>query len=69
MILRPNPSVPSGHDEIPVDLHAMLKGHAPDRPLQNNDILFIPDSTALKALHKSADVAANTAGLAVLYTR
>jgi polysaccharide export outer membrane protein len=67
LLLRPNSSAPSGREEIPVDLHAMLQGHAPDRPLQSNDILFVPDSTALKALHKSADVALNTAGLAVLY--
>jgi polysaccharide export outer membrane protein len=67
MILRPNPSAPKGRQEIPIDLHAMLKGHASDRPLLENDILFVPDSTALKALHRSADVVANTAGLAVLY--
>jgi polysaccharide export outer membrane protein len=68
MILRPNPAAPSGRDEIPVDLHAMLKGNAPDQLLHNNDILFVPDSTALKALHKSVDVAANTAGMLALYS-
>jgi polysaccharide export outer membrane protein len=67
MILRPNPSAPGGRDEIPVDLHAMLKGHAPDKVLQSNDILFVPDSTALKALHRSADIAMTDAGWAVLY--
>jgi polysaccharide export outer membrane protein len=67
MILRPNPSAPGGREEIPVDLHAMLQGRAPDKPLQNNDVLFVPDSTALKALHKSADVALTTAGWAVVY--
>jgi hypothetical protein len=36
----------------------MLKGDASDRPLQSNDILFIPDSTAMKALHRGADVVA-----------
>jgi hypothetical protein len=45
----------------------MLQGHTPDRPLQSNDILFVPDSTAMKALHKTADVAINTAGLAAIY--
>jgi polysaccharide export outer membrane protein len=67
MILRPNRSAPNGREEIPIDLHAMLKGDASDRPLQDNDILFVPDSAALKALHRSADVAAMTAGLAVIY--
>ena len=67
LILRPNPSAPGGREEIPVNLNAMLRGGAPDRPLQSNDVLFVPDSLALKALHKSADVAVNTAGLAVIY--
>ena len=67
MILRPNHSAPNEREEIFIDLRAMLKGDAPDRPLQDNDILFVPDSAALKALHRSADVAAMTAGLAVIY--
>jgi polysaccharide export outer membrane protein len=67
MILRPNSSAPAGRDEIPVDIHAMLRGHAPDKVLQSNDILFVPDSTALKALHRSADIAMTDIGWAVLY--
>jgi polysaccharide export outer membrane protein len=67
LLLRPNSSAPGGREEIPVNLHAMLKGHAPDKALQSNDILFVPDSTALKALHKSADVAVTTAGYAAIY--
>jgi len=67
LLLRPNSSAPSGREEIPVDLHAMLKGHAPDKALQSNDILFVPDSTALKALHRSAEVAATTASYAAMY--
>jgi polysaccharide export outer membrane protein len=67
MLLRPDSSAPGGREQIPINLQAMLKGNVPDRPLSTDDILFIPDSTALKALHKSADVAAQTAGLAVIY--
>jgi polysaccharide export outer membrane protein len=67
LILRPNSVAPGGRDTIPINLDAMLRGRIPDRPLRSNDILFVPDSTALKALHKSADVAANTVGVAVLY--
>jgi polysaccharide export outer membrane protein len=63
VLLRPNPAAPKGHDEIPIDLHAMLKGNGADRPLLANDILFVPDSTALKALHRGADVM----GMAVSY--
>jgi len=67
LLLRPNPAAPNGREEIPVNLHAMLRGNAPDRPLFDNDILFVPDSTALKALHRSADLAATTASYAALY--
>jgi len=67
MIIRPDSSVPGGRQEIPVDLHAMLNGHAPDRPLQSNDILFVPDSTAAKALRRAGDVMVVAAGYAAIY--
>jgi len=67
LLLRPDPSAANGRDEIPINLQAMVKGNIPDRPMQNNDILFVPDSTAMKALHRSADAAVTTAGLAVIY--
>jgi hypothetical protein len=46
----------------------MLKGHAPDKLMQKNDILFVPDSTAMKAFHRSVDLAAQTAAFAAMYT-
>jgi polysaccharide export outer membrane protein len=67
LILRPNPAAPGGRELIHLDLNAMQRGRVPDQPLLASDILFVPDSAALKALHKSAEVAANTAGLAVVY--
>ena len=67
VILRPSASAPGGREEIPVDLQAMLRGHAPDKPLRSNDIMFVPDSTALKALHTSAQAAASTAPWALIY--
>jgi polysaccharide export outer membrane protein len=67
MILRPNSSAPGGREEIPVDLRALLRGHAPDKALQSNDILFVPDSTALRALRRASDVAVTAAGFAVVY--
>jgi polysaccharide export outer membrane protein len=67
MIIRQNSSAPGGREEIPVDLNAMLNGHAPDRALQGNDVLFVPDSGALKALHRAGEAAITTAGLAVIY--
>ncbi|MGB7593316.1 MAG: SLBB domain-containing protein [Terriglobia bacterium] len=67
LILRPNSSAPGGREEIPVNLMAMLRGHAPDKAMQHNDILFVPDSTALKALHRAADIAATTSSYAAIY--
>jgi polysaccharide export outer membrane protein len=67
MILRPNSSASGGREMIPVNLDAMVRGRAPDMPLQNNDILFVPDSAALRALHRAGEAAAQTAGLAVIY--
>ncbi len=58
VLLRPNPSAPKGREEISLNLKAMLRGNIADRPLMNNDILFVPDSTAMKALHRGADLAA-----------
>jgi polysaccharide export outer membrane protein len=68
IILRPDPSVPNGREEIPIDLQAMLKGHASDQPLLSNDILFVPDSTALRALHRGADIAGMAAAYAAVYS-
>jgi polysaccharide export outer membrane protein len=68
IILRPDPSAPAGREEIPVNLHAMLKGHAPDMLMQKNDILFVPDSTALKAFRRSVDLASQTATFAAMYS-
>jgi protein involved in polysaccharide export with SLBB domain len=67
VILRPSASAPGGREEIPVNLYAMLKGHAPDKPLRSNDIMFVPDSNALKALHATAQAVATTAPWAVIY--
>jgi polysaccharide export outer membrane protein len=67
VILRANPSAPNGREEIPIDLHAMLKGQAADRPLLSNDILFVPDSTALKALHRGVDIVGMSASYAAVY--
>ncbi len=66
VLLRNNPSAPSGREQIPINLKAMLKGRLSDRPMQNNDILFVPDSTMLKALHRGADVVSMAAAYATV---
>jgi polysaccharide export outer membrane protein len=57
VLLRPNPTAPKGREEIPLNLKAMLHGNVADRPLQSNDIVFVPDSTMMKALHRAGDAA------------
>ena len=67
VLLRPNASAPKGREEIPINLHAMLRGNISDRPLVSNDILFVPDSTAMKALHRGADLMGMAAAYGAVY--
>ncbi|MDA2914462.1 hypothetical protein MYX77_11020 [Acidobacteriia bacterium AH_259_A11_L15] len=61
---RPSDSLiirrPPGTDEetaIEVDLAKIMARQAPDPPLQENDILFIPDSPLKKGLRRAMEVA------------
>ena len=66
VLLRDNPSAPRGRELIPINLKAMLKGRLLDRPMQNNDILFVPDNSVLRALHRGADLTAMAATYATV---
>ncbi len=59
VILRKNPDT-GQRDQVPVDLNKIMHMKEQDVQLQANDILFVPDSAGLKALHRAGDV-----GLAV----
>ena len=59
VILRKNPDT-GQRDQVPVDLSKIMHMKEQDVQLQANDILFVPDSAGLKALHRAGDV-----GLAV----
>jgi len=63
VIIRKNPGASVGTDEIPVDLKKMLAGHAPDKVLMANDILFVPESGLKKAGYRTAEAAAQGATL------
>ena len=43
-------------DQVPVDLSKVMKLKTQDVKLQANDILFVPDSSGLKALHRAGDI-------------
>ena len=56
VILRKNPDT-GKRDQVPVDLNKVMHLKSEDVQLQANDILFVPDSNGLKALHRAGDVA------------
>lgn len=69
MIIRRGRRLPSGSEEIPVNLKKILSGHAPDPSLQANDILFIPDSASKRALRRGAEAAIQIATGVVIWGR
>ena len=66
VILRKNPDT-GQRDQVPVDLGKVLHLKSADVTLQANDILFVPDSNGLKALHRAGDVALTlTTGVGII---
>jgi polysaccharide export outer membrane protein len=66
VILRKNPDT-GKRDQVPIDLGKVLHMKTEDVLLQPNDILFVPDSTGLKALHRAGDVAVSlTSGIGIV---
>jgi len=55
VIVRKDP-VTGISKEIPVNLKKLLERKGPDAKMQANDILFVPDSAAKHALHRTTDV-------------
>jgi polysaccharide export outer membrane protein len=53
-ILRPVPGE-ANHVEIAINLDELFKGKTKDVTLQPDDILFVPNSSAKSALHKTVD--------------
>jgi polysaccharide export outer membrane protein len=70
MILRRDPTLQGEkRKEIPVDYKAMTKGRLPDIQLVPDDIIVVPESGGLKALHASTTAAvqiATTGGSAMM---
>jgi len=66
VILRKDPDT-GKRDQVPVDLKKVLNLKSQDVQLQANDILFVPDSAGLRALHRAGDIgAALTAGVGIV---
>ena len=66
VILRKNPAT-GQRDQVPVDLSKVMHLKTQDVQMQANDILFVPDSSGLRALHRAGDVGiALTEGIGVV---
>ena len=66
VILRKNLET-GKRDEVPVDLKKVMQLKTEDVMLQPSDILYVPDSSGKKALHRAGDVAIGlTTGLALV---
>lgn len=66
VILRKNLDT-GKRDQVPVDLKKIMSLKTQDVQMQANDILFVPDSNGLRALHRTGDVAiALTSGVAIV---
>jgi polysaccharide biosynthesis/export protein len=66
IIFRKN-SATGNRDQVPVDLNKVMHLKGQDVQMQANDILFVPDSASLRALHRAGDVAvALTSGIGIV---
>jgi len=72
-ILRKDPTAQGEkRDEIPIDYTGMVKGKIADIRMVPDDILFVPESGGLKAMHAATTAAiavASTGGAALLIYR
>jgi polysaccharide export outer membrane protein len=70
LIIRSDPQSPEGRTQIPVDLKKILRGKSADPSLQAEDILFVPDSSGKRALHRGIEsILQVTSGVAIYSTR
>jgi polysaccharide export outer membrane protein len=66
VILRKNPET-GKRDQVPVDLSKVMHLKTQDVQMEANDILFVPDSAGLRALHRAGDVGvALTEGIGIV---
>ena len=55
VILRKNLTT-GKRDQVPINLSKVMHMKTQDVQMQDNDILFVPDSAGLKALHRAGDI-------------
>jgi polysaccharide biosynthesis/export protein len=69
MIIRPDPASPDGHKQISLNVKQVLAAKEHDPMLRPDDVLFIPDSPAKKALRRGAEAALQAATYLAIYAR
>lgn len=57
VIIHPDSKASGAQKESPVKLKDILAGRASDRPLEADEILFVPDSTGQRAMRRAAEAA------------
>jgi polysaccharide export outer membrane protein len=67
VIIRKSPTAINGREEIAVNLTSVLGGREHDARLQANDILFVPESAGLRALHRGTEAAVTAATYGIIY--
>jgi polysaccharide export outer membrane protein len=67
VVIRADPTAPGGHRQTPLDLKKILAGKGPDPVLEANDILFVPDSEGVKALHRGLEAVLQAATWVAVY--
>jgi protein involved in polysaccharide export with SLBB domain len=60
LIMRRNAAATNGREAIAVNLKNVVEGREADPRLQANDILYVADSTGMRALRRGAEAAVYT---------
>ncbi len=67
VIIRPNPKASEGHEQVPVNLMAVLQGKQPDTVMLADDILYVPESATKRVLRNVGQAALQAATWATIY--
>lgn len=69
VLIRVDATAEHGRKQMPLSMSDILAGKAPDPLMQEDDILYIPDSSAKKAMHRTIDAAIQVATGVAIYGR
>lgn len=61
VLIRKNAALPNGAQEFTLNLPLILANKAPDSPMMADDVLFVPDSSTKKFMHRAGEAAMQAA--------